>query len=290
MEMPNGFKPFPIPVVSALGPGTQEDEGLEYLPMPQGMRTYDPPALPEPQELAQHDGCVRALREALAALREPDAAQRSQTIDLSTLEDADRRLLNQVLGEGEVAAQVLGEVSVQVQESVFAGLWRVIHLQGGQPVRDQLEVGAVPQVLIDIAEADTARSSINFAAAAPEGVMNAPALLAEIDERRRTWRRGEEPHVINLSLLPLSAADSAHLDAQLGAGRVVLLSRGYGNCRIVNTRVPRTWRVTYFNSADIIILDTLEVCRVPEVACAATEDLADSAERLAEVLEWVRAS
>ena len=62
MEMPNGFKPFPIPVVSALGPGTQEDEGLEYLPMPQGMRTYDPPALPEPQELAQHDGCVRALR------------------------------------------------------------------------------------------------------------------------------------------------------------------------------------------------------------------------------------
>jgi hypothetical protein len=34
--------------------------------------------------------------------------------------------------------------------------------------------------------------------------------------------------------------------------------------------------VTYFNSTDIIILDTLEVCRVPEVGCAAAEDLEDS--------------
>jgi rubredoxin len=80
---------------------------------------------------------------------------------------------------------------------------------------------------------------------------------------------GREPHVINLSLLPLSAGDIAHLDSQLGAGRVLILSRGYGNCRITNTRLAHTWRVTYFNSTDIIILDTLEVCRVPEVACAA---------------------
>ncbi|MBL8328483.1 MAG: hydrogenase expression/formation protein [Rubrivivax sp.] len=290
MDLNNGFKPFPIPVVAALGPGSQEDEGLDYMPMPQGMSTFDAPVLPEPEELAQHQGCLQVLQQALAALQAPDAVDRSQTIDLGGLNAADRTLLNQVLGEGEVAAQVLGETSVQVQESVFAGLWRVIHLQGGQPIKDELEVGAVPQVLIDIAEADTARNSVNFAAAPPAGVMNSPALLAEIDEQRTTWRRGDAPHVINLSLLPLSAADSAHLDQQLGAGRVIFLSRGYGNCRIVNTRVQRTWRVTYFNSTDIVILDTLEVCRVPEVACAAAEDLADSAERLNEVLDWVSAS
>ena len=66
-----------------------------------------------------------------------------------------------------------------------------------------------------------------------------------------------------------------------------MLSRGYGNCRIVNTRAAGIWRVTYFNSQDMIILDTLEVGSVPEVACAAQQDLEDSAERLAEVLEWV---
>ena len=76
--------------------------------------------------------------------------------------------------------------------------------------------------------------------------------------------------------------------ATFGSGRVVVLSRGYGNCRIASTRLPRIWRVTYFNSTDLVILDTLEVSLVPEVACAAAEDLEDSAERLAEVLDWVQ--
>ena len=95
---------------------------------------------------------------------------------------------------------------------------------------------------------------------------------------------------MNLSLLPLSAGDSMHLDSQLGAGRVLILSRGYGNCRITNTCVPNTWRLVYFNSQDAVILDTIEVSDMPEVACAAREDLADSAERLTEVLAWVAAS
>ena len=36
-----------------------------------------------------------------------------------------------------------------------------------------------------------------------------------------------------------------------------------------------------------MILNSVEVCAIPEVACAAREDLEDSAERLAEVLQWV---
>ena len=36
-----------------------------------------------------------------------------------------------------------------------------------------------------------------------------------------------------------------------------------------------------------MILNSVEVTGLPEVACAAAEDLADSAERLAEVLQWV---
>jgi hydrogenase-1 operon protein HyaF len=40
----------------------------------------------------------------------------------------------------------------------------------------------------------------------------------------------------------------------------------------------------------MIILDTLEVGEVPEVACAAPQDLEDSAERLHEVLQWVEAA
>jgi hydrogenase-1 operon protein HyaF len=285
---PSTFKPFPIPVVSTLGPGSQDDDAPDYLPMPQGMSTYQPPPMPEPELLAAHQGCVGVLRAALAALRTPDAAAGGTTvIDLDALGAEDRTLLNQVLGEGEVAAQVIDEQGVRVQESVFAGVWRVVYLQDGQPARDTLEVGFVPQALVHAAEEDARRPRPAFEAA-PDGVMNAPSLLAELQDRQRQWQPGQPPHVINMTLLPLSAGDVAHLDAQLGAGRVLVLSRGYGNCRITNTRLPRTWRVTYFNSTDIVILDTLEVSRMPDVACAAWEDLEDSAERLQEVLEWVQ--
>ena len=55
MSTPSGQRPFPIPLVSAMGPGSQiEDEELDYLPMPQGMSTYQPPRLPEPDALDGH--------------------------------------------------------------------------------------------------------------------------------------------------------------------------------------------------------------------------------------------
>lgn len=284
----NPAKPFPLPVVSLLGPGAHDDEAPDLLPLPQGMSAWQPPSLPEPEDLAAHQGCVQVLCQALAALRDPATARCTQVIALDGLDPVGRTLLNQVLGEGEVAAQVLGEPGLQVQESVFAGVWRVLHLDRGQGVRDTLEVGTLPQALLDAAAAD-APAPPQPAGDAPPGVMNAPALLAELADRSRRWRPGTPTHVVNLSLLPLSAADSAHLDTQLGAGRVLILSRGYGNCRIGNLRLAQGWRVTYFNSTDVNILDTLEICRVPDVACAAVEDLQDSAERLAEVLDWVQA-
>ncbi|MGB0217246.1 MAG: hydrogenase expression/formation C-terminal domain-containing protein [Alteromonas oceani] len=39
----------------------------------------------------------------------------------------------------------------------------------------------------------------------------------------------------------------------------------------------------YYNSTDQLILDTLEIVAIPAVACAAPEDLADSAVRLSEI-------
>ena len=47
----NPIKPFPVPVVSLLGPGSHDDDDAPaYLPMPQGMNTYRPPSLPEPED------------------------------------------------------------------------------------------------------------------------------------------------------------------------------------------------------------------------------------------------
>lgn len=277
---------FTIPIMP-IGPGSQpEEEPLAYLPMPRDMATFHNPAMPEPEALAAHGGALAVLHATLDALQRRAAGERPQAIELNGLDEADRALVNQVLGEGEVAAQVTGSPGVQAQESVFAGVWRVLYLEDGRVLRDTIEVGPVPQALAEAARVDAA----NAPSAPPmrlADTMNAPSIMEELVDHSRRWREGDAAHVVNLTLLPLTQGDSLTLDAQLAAGRVLVLSRGYGNCRIVNTRLPRTWRVTYFNSQDLIILDTLEVGPVPEVACAAPEDLADSAERLREVLAWV---
>lgn len=289
------FKPFPLPLVSApLGPGSQpEDETPDVLAMPRDMATFQNPVLPEPEQFSGHDGALGVLRSVQQAVQAWLQGTLPAAIDLGGLPAADLALVNQVLGEGEVAAQVAaagaGGVALRAQESVFAGVWRVLHLDGERVVRDTVEVGAIPAAVPDAARERALAMPAPPSAERPADVMNAPSLLEELRESQRRWQPGAEAHVINLTLLPLTPGDSAFLDAEIGQGPVAILSRGYGNCRVTSTRMPRTWRVTYFNSQDVIILDTLEVAAVPEVACAAREDLEDSAERLAEVLEWVEA-
>ncbi len=273
---------FPIPVV-ALGPGSQqEDETLDYLPMPRDMHTYRAPILPEPEEVKDRTEARVWLGRLLLAVRDWQAKQKTVSLDMSGLAEADRLLIDQVLGEGEVGVQVVGEGgTLTIQESVFAGIWRLRGRDNdGYPYADRVEVGDVPAAV-------RIRSGLSSPVALPlhPGVVNAQALLTEIAEQ--VARPSADTHVINLSLLPFTPEDGAWLDQCLGRGQVTLLSRGYGNCRITATGVARVWWVQFFNSQDALILNTLEITDVPEVACAAAEDLADSAERLKEVLEWI---
>jgi len=66
-----------------------------------------------------------------------------------------------------------------------------------------------------------------------------------------------------------------------------MISRGFGNCRVTSTAARDVWRVQYFNSMNTLILNTIEIVDVPEVALAAAEDLADSRVRLSELIEWM---
>ncbi len=290
-------RPFPIPVVAALGPGSQpEDETLDYMPMPSGMDTYRPPVLPEPEELAGHAIATRVLQAVIDAVAAKLRGEAVATIPLGGLPATELALVNQVLGEGEVSAQVLARpetrsfgadaVRVRVQESVFAGVWRVLAIDDDGALHDHIEVGAIPAALVEAAR-DDAQAPRTPPGPLPAQMVNVPTLLVELADQRERWSPGQDAHVVNLTLLPLSPDDIAHIDHQLGTGRVVILSRGYGNCRITNTLAANTWRVVYYNSQDKVILNAIEVSTLPEVACAAQEDLADTHERLSEVLQWV---
>ena len=287
------MKAFPIPVV-ALGPGTQtEDETLDYIAMPKDMDTWRPPVLPEPEALASRPKARAALGCVLALLDRAAQGEAGGQVSLLDLPAADLQLVNQLLGEGEASALVRAEGStleVRVQESVFAGVWRVMSFHAGVRVDDVVEVGPIPALLLAAADEDAENVYQPWRAPLPPNVQNAPLLLEELRDQIARWQPGQPPHVVNLTLLPVTPEDIAFLDHQLGTGRVLMLSRGYGNCRITNTRHPNCWRVVYYNSMDSVILNTVEVVDMPEVAVAAPEDLRDSHTRLADVLAYLESA
>ncbi|MCB1335300.1 MAG: hydrogenase expression/formation protein [Roseivivax sp.] len=279
--MVNNFQLPPM----GFGPGSQppEEDGqdLDYMQMPQDMRTYSAhiPEMGQDQDLAPALDLLSAIA---AAADRCGRGGAGSVFDLAPLDAANRRLIAETMGEGEVSVKMHGKPAVAAQESVFAGVWC---LKGAGI--DSIEVGPVP------AAARTAafvarKPAIGTLAPRPAGVVNAPALLVELIDKSAHFAPGAEAHVVNLTLLPHTEADLEWLDAALGAGSVSILSRGYGNCRIEATAQAHVWRVQFFNSMDVLILDTFEVTAMPEVALAAPEDLADSGARILEVLEAIR--
>ena len=269
---------------TGFGPGSQPAEGedeLAYLPLPSGMRTYSA-HLPEVEDTTGVTPALALLAEVAAACAIASTGGPGAEFDLAPLDAASRKLIAETLGQGEVSMRLRGVPALMVQESVFAGVWAI----AGTGV-DRIEVAPVPGAARARAFAPF-RQALTPTGTRPEGVVNAPALLAELTAKSLTWQPDEPPHVINLSLLPHTEDDLIWLDRMLGEGAVTILSRGYGNCRITATATPQVWRVQYFNSTDALILDTFEVTSMPEVALAAPEDLTDSGARILEVLEAIR--
>jgi hydrogenase-1 operon protein HyaF len=273
---PTGFGP-------GSQPGDQGDETLEYMPMPQDMRTYSP-RLPEVEALEGVDlnPAFRLLEEVARAATRIGREGGAACFDLGELDAANRALVVETMGSGEVAAKVRTIPAIAVQESVFAGIWMLKSAQA-----DQIEVAAIPRCVTEDAFGAT-RTGLGAEALNQPGVANAPSIVVELMDKAARFDPQAPLHVVNLSLLPHTEQDLVALDAAFGEGTVTILSRGYGNCRITAMALPHLWRVQFFNSQDLLILDTFEVTTVPEVACAAPEDLAESGDRLLKVLEAIR--
>lgn len=266
------------------GPGSQPEPGTEdlsYTPMPSDMRTF----VPRIPEIESSAGRVAALAVLGRIAEMCEAAARGETttpVALDALEPDARRIVAETLGEGEVAMRIHGVPATAVQEAVFAGVWSLHRADHAW-----VAVGAVP--------ADAVREAfVPRRPVVPGGpdrrptVVNAPPILAELLDKSAAWTGEAPPHVINLTLLPHTEDDLQWLEAALGQGSVEILSRGYGNCRVTATALPKVWRVQFFNSMDVLILDTFEVAEMPEVVRAAPEDLDDSAARVREVMEAIR--
>lgn len=265
-----------IPLVG-VGSQPEEDETLDYMSMPKEMATYQPVLLPEQEALADHPFVLQLLAQLQTLLQAGLGS-----LDLSQVNAADKRLLGQILSEGEVSILFDADTQghLEIQETSLPGVWWHRRLDANKVCCDEsLEVGEIPS-LIQQQTFAKATSSFELPLATDEQVINAPGLLSELQAALT-----QANHTLNLSLLPLSEADLALVSACLGMGKTAILSRGYGNCRITATAIQRVWWVQYYNSTETLILNTLEVADVPLVACASADDIADSAQRLNEIRE-----
>ncbi|WP_135075209.1 hydrogenase expression/formation protein [Terasakiella sp. SH-1] len=270
-----------------VGPGTQpeNEDGatLDYMEMPRDMVTFHQPLAPEPEDTLGMEEAKALLNQMADDLANYKIDSSALTYSLNSLAPKDLGLINQIMGEGEVS--IVCGTRYQAQESVLAGVWRVVEITGkDNQISDNIEVAAYPDSIFN-ETFKTAAETIELDSTFPEGVRNAPPVLSEIKDKVANYRAGQPCHAINLTLLPQTDEDIAYLAEKLGVGTTIILSRGYGNCRVSSTMTKNVWWVQYFNSQDATILNSIEIVDLPDVVRAAQEDILDSAERLSEIME-----
>jgi hydrogenase-1 operon protein HyaF len=274
--------------VRVIGPGSQptgsDGDAVTYMDMPSDMSRFVAPVMPEPEDVLLMEGAREAMDWLQSALDAYEPQGESLLADLSALDEESRDVVNQILGEGEVSIVCDGDVRARTQESVLAGVWRTLFFdRDDRVICDLLEVANVPKVVDFAGECtgtvDTSADGVD------ENLPNALPILVEVQSQHEQYVAGGSPHSINLTLLPLSEPELEFIDQRLGRGPVDILSRAYGKCEVISTETAGIWWVRYYNSMGVLILNTLEVVDVPSVVKAAPEDLADSAERLKQILE-----
>ena len=260
------------------------DDQLRLIGMPTGL------VRPVRQALAT-DQLTPAAREVMDAIvadlgsRAAGAEGPPTRYSLGHLDEAGKASIADILGEGDVWAKVgVGKRFWRVVESVMTGVWRLEASTADGTTEECIDVGPVPGPILQAA-AELPEATIDIPKQMPPGAMNAPFLLAELQDRSSKYQPGAENHVINFTLLPLTDVDAEVLTQVLGQIPLVIRSGGYGSSRVFATGLRHVWAVQYVNGMGSVILDTLEVGGVPVSVLAAREDFQDSAERLTEILQ-----
>lgn len=110
------------------------------------------------------------------------------------------------------------------------------------------------------------------------------AILNEIDELLTKLVEHNESSAIDLRSLPLFPGDYENLKALLGEGEVSISLDSLGPSEIVETQIPGVWWCTHYNEADEKIAEFIEVTRVPQLLLTDTDELQQSRNKLARLI------
>jgi hydrogenase-1 operon protein HyaF len=109
-----------------------------------------PGAGPGPDHAPATGMAMALLREVADRLRTVAQGGERQVVELGNLplNEADLRLLEETLGQGEVKAQISASGPTEVYETAYPGVWWVKYFnEGDHIVAQQLEIGTVPMIL-----------------------------------------------------------------------------------------------------------------------------------------------
>ena len=109
---------------------------------------------------------------------------------------------------------------------------------------------------------------------------NVEPLLHEIRHAVTRWLDSGEATSIDLRGIPMALGEEQRIIDTLGTGEVQASMTALGPSEIVETRFPGVWRVTHYNSENEVIGKFIEICDMPQVLKAQTEDIREGLAQL----------
>jgi hydrogenase-1 operon protein HyaF len=165
------MSPVTIPIRSL---AVEPDEAIVYMPMPREMATFEMPSVPDPGPGSDVAGARDILAQFLrdfGAWVDGDAELPRSDLKGVPLESL--RVVNESLGEGEVALTADADPEIRIQETVFPGVWREQHFDRVDGLlHDYLLAAPVPPLVGRMAR-DRASDRLRELAL-PAGAMNVP--------------------------------------------------------------------------------------------------------------------
>jgi hydrogenase-1 operon protein HyaF len=115
----------------------------------------------------------------------------------------------------------------------------------------------------------------------------AEAVLAEVAEMLGRLLETGKGDSIDLRSLPLSPADKAWLDEQLGRGEVEILLDAGGDSTLTETAYSGVWKVVHRDIDGRVIVELIEVGYVPEIVLPTSLDIQASCDKLQSSLKQI---
>ena len=109
---------------------------------------------------------------------------------------------------------------------------------------------------------------------------NVEPLLHEIRHGLARLLENEAATTIDLRSIPLAPGEEERIIKVLGTGEVQARMSALGPSEIKETRFPGVWLVTHYNSENEVIGKFIEVCDMPQILKAQTEDIREGLAQL----------